>query len=531
VQLPAAGRGEVDEASAILIEPDGRIVVAGSRHRSGYGQVILIRLLTNGDIDQAFGSSGIIALSGRDIGGDYAVQVPLWRKTQLLRTDEGAYRVSVPYWCQVVGVTTDGTLDPAFGSSGTVQIDHPISNACSLMMAMRADGRLVVGASDGEAAVITRLLADGQPDPSYLAGTDPEDRVGHIITALAVGADGAIVFAIGLSDFGYHGLEIKRLLPSGEPDVSFGNAGSTKIEMPSEFGPVWLLFDMFVREDDSVVAAGGNPFASASHGPIIVRLLGADAGDSPGVLTFTEHSPLIVEEQTTDIYVEVGRTGGNAGQASVAYQVFADDAAGAATAGEDFLADAGRLEWEDGDATNRQIRVRIFDDDLPEDSERLKVLLTDAEGGAGLGRAETIVEIQANDRTESTTALSSTATTVMAGQSVTFTATVSGTNPTGTVTFYDGPTALGSPIALNSGGATFSTSALAVGSHDVTAAYSGDSNNAASTSRPVTVAVNATSGGGGSGGGGGGAPGLGLLGLLGLLGGAACARKGDYSNR
>jgi hypothetical protein len=144
---------------------------------------------------------------------------------------------------------------------------------------MQGDGRLVVGASDGEAAVVTRILADGQPDPSFLAGTDYTDRVGYIIHALAVGPDGSIVVALGLSDFGYHGLEIKQLLPTGELDESFGSSGSTEIKMPSEAGYAWLLFDILVREDGTIVGAGGAPHASPSKGPILVRLLGAGPGE------------------------------------------------------------------------------------------------------------------------------------------------------------------------------------------------------------------------------------------------------------
>jgi hypothetical protein len=63
---------------------------------------------------------------------------------------------------------------------------------------------------------------------------------------------------------------------------------------------------------------------------------------------------------------------------------------------------------------------------------------------------------------------------------VTFTATVSGAQsgltPTGTVTFKDGATVIGSG-SLNGGGqATFSTSALSGGSHSITAVYGGDTN-------------------------------------------------------
>jgi large repetitive protein len=62
------------------------------------------------------------------------------------------------------------------------------------------------------------------------------------------------------------------------------------------------------------------------------------------------------------------------------------------------------------------------------------------------------------------------------GQSVAFTATVTSTNgtPSGSVTFADGATVLASSVAVNTGGqATFSTSTLSVGSHTITASFTG----------------------------------------------------------
>ena len=82
------------------------------------------------------------------------------------------------------------------------------------------------------------------------------------------------------------------------------------------------------------------------------------------------------------------------------------------------------------------------------------------------------------------------------GDTVTFTATVSpqiaGTVPTGTVTFFDDATSLGTGTLNASRQATLATSALAVGSHSITAIYGGDGNFIASlASSPVTQAVNA----------------------------------------
>jgi len=63
--------------------------------------------------------------------------------------------------------------------------------------------------------------------------------------------------------------------------------------------------------------------------------------------------------------------------------------------------------------------------------------------------------------------------------------------PSGTVTFQDGSTTLGTGTLNGSGVATYATSSLAAGQHSMTAAYNGDSNNAASTSIILTQTVNA----------------------------------------
>ena len=80
------------------------------------------------------------------------------------------------------------------------------------------------------------------------------------------------------------------------------------------------------------------------------------------------------------------------------------------------------------------------------------------------------------------------------GQAVTLTATVTtsgSTAPTGTVTFYDGTTTLGTSTLNGSGIATYTTSSLSVGQHSMTAVYGGDANNAGSTSSVLTQTVNA----------------------------------------
>ena len=85
--------------------------------------------------------------------------------------------------------------------------------------------------------------------------------------------------------------------------------------------------------------------------------------------------------------------------------------------------------------------------------------------------------------------LSSSASASAEGNSLTFTATVTGTGATGTVTFEDGGTTLGSSV-LRDGTATYAISTLAIGSHSITAVYSGDANFGSSTSSVLELMVN-----------------------------------------
>jgi hypothetical protein len=92
-----------------------------------------------------------------------------------------------------------------------------------------------------------------------------------------------------------------------------------------------------------------------------------------------------------------------------------------------------------------------------------------------------------------TTTLSASAAQATLGQAVTLTAQVSaqsGGTPTGTVSFMDGTAVLGS-ATLSNGIATLETSQLAGGANSVTAAYAGDTADAASTSSATVVQVTA----------------------------------------
>ena len=88
----------------------------------------------------------------------------------------------------------------------------------------------------------------------------------------------------------------------------------------------------------------------------------------------------------------------------------------------------------------------------------------------------------------STTALQASPATATPNTSITLTASVLGTNPTGSVSFSANGNSLGTE-ALANGTATLQTSFANAGSYTVTATYSGDSDNTASTSAATAVTI------------------------------------------
>jgi len=97
--------------------------------------------------------------------------------------------------------------------------------------------------------------------------------------------------------------------------------------------------------------------------------------------------------------------------------------------------------------------------------------------------------------------LTSTSSKAASGSSVSFQATLMPTSSTGSVTFHDGSTVLGSAVTPENGVATYTTSALSVGTHSITATYDNGSQTLASSdvleqtiTGSFTLMINGTSG-------------------------------------
>jgi uncharacterized delta-60 repeat protein len=382
--LPAPKEGDWDGGMSAVLDPDLRVLIAGSQA----GRLIVLRLLPDGSVDNSFGTSGVF--TGPEIYDPPEARAGA--RTSILRTAAGGYRVTASNstGCQIIALTAVGAIDATFGIAGVVWVNTSVgpSGYCSSMVS-QPDGRLLVAGSAAGQGFAARVLESGQQDASFSA--DPVSTAVTEATAVAAGTDGSVVVA----GTGVSGATIMRLQADGELDALFGRAGSTLIDIRSDLGSASAIHDMFVRADGSVLAAGGD---HRSIGAFVVRLLGAGGGASPGVLGITAQS-VISTAEGGDVVVNVRRTGGADGSVSVAYRTTEEPAGTTpdrATAGEDFGNTSGLLTWGDGDLAEQQIRVPIVSDNSVERPETFRVTLSDSQGGAGLGTSGVTVAIAAD---------------------------------------------------------------------------------------------------------------------------------------
>jgi len=368
VELPTDNYPGSHLGTSVELEPDGRIVIAGYMD----GGMFVLRLLADGRLDDSFANAGVYhnpsALHGVAL--------------RIARTPAGGHRVLASGGgCRVIAFTESGAIDGAYGDTGSVNLEWlpEDQDACGTLVS-QADGRLLVAGGSGAAGVAVRLLESGAPDTSFSADARVASALTRV-TAAAVGANGTIL----LGGSSIHGAAILRLHADGTLDAQFGNGGVTELDLPSDSGSLPYFRDLVVGPDGEVLAAGGE---LNSNYPFVIRLLGDAGGESAGVLGVSQ--PLTdAAEDDLGAVVNVRRTGGNDGAVSVAYQT----AAGSAIADEDYQAITGVLTWADGESGEKQIVVPITTAGSPEEAEDFRVTLHDAQGGAGLGTRSGTVTI------------------------------------------------------------------------------------------------------------------------------------------
>ena len=213
------GRFDADdgEIGALAVDPEQRIVVAG---RSG-ARVGVARYGSDGVRDAAFGGVYDFAtLTGEEASGvvvDPGGRV-LLAGTAAVAGGERRFLLAA--------LTPTGAVDPTFGAGGAITLDVGDGIPAVRAMVRQPDGKLLAGgtADTGAAGggVVARFLPDGTPDPAFSSdGIARVGLVGAVVEDVALQPDGKVV-AVGTA--GGDSFFV-RFRPGGARDPGFGVDG------------------------------------------------------------------------------------------------------------------------------------------------------------------------------------------------------------------------------------------------------------------------------------------------------------------
>ncbi len=253
--------GSHDQANAVLIQPDGRILAIGHAATVlGTNDFAVARLTSAGALDTTFDTDGRINVNVLgDV--DLAYAGALQTDGAVVIVGEVAANNSDGADTGLVRLTANGTPDSTFGTNGVVHIAYSPSGDEADDVAIQSDGKIVIAGNMlvGSTAdfLIARLNADGTRDNSFGTQgivTTAFGTLQDFARAVAIQPDGKIVAAGQASaatatDFG-----LVRLNSDGTFDSSFGGGGSLIVDF---FSSSDAARDLALQADGKIVVGGG----------------------------------------------------------------------------------------------------------------------------------------------------------------------------------------------------------------------------------------------------------------------------------
>lgn len=282
--------GGNDYASAIALQPDGKIVVAGRTIGGGDADIAVLRYNANGTPDSTFSGDGQLT-TNLGSTSDSATAVAIQPDGKIVVG--GVTNNGSNFDFAVARYLSDGTPDSTFDGDGKTSTPVVSGDDLLLDLAIQRDGKVVAGGfarpTGGFADfAIVRYLSNGALDPTFdgdgklktdIGGQDDEAH------GLALQRDGRIVLSGLASNPGPTGddFAVARYRSDGSLDPTFSGDGRTTTDFASDES----ASDVVVQTDGKIVA-GGRRFSGFSPGGshfdfALARYLGLNPS-TPGVV-------------------------------------------------------------------------------------------------------------------------------------------------------------------------------------------------------------------------------------------------------
>jgi len=270
--------------SSVVIQPDGKIVVAGGAFPlfTFLGDFKVVRYNPNGSLDRSFGSGGIVTTTFPE--GSYAFDVALQPDGKII----AAGTVFVDFNPGDISDTdfalarynSDGSLDTTFGNGGTVMTDYFGFEDDVFSVLIQPDGKIVaVGSANNPATfydfAAARYLSNGAIDTTFgvsgKVSTDFGDQNFDRARSAALQSDGKIVAAgFAISQNGVvQNFAVARYTSNGILDTTFSGDGKTQID----FGNCCQsAMKVLLQSDGKIITVGGSNGESSEDDFLLARL-------------------------------------------------------------------------------------------------------------------------------------------------------------------------------------------------------------------------------------------------------------------
>jgi uncharacterized delta-60 repeat protein len=276
-----------DIANAVALQPDGKLVVVGQTYTNNdyTGEDFAVaRYNTDGTLDPTFGVNGKVTT---DFPGLAAVasSVVIQPDGKILVAGGAFPNFTFLGDFELVRYNSNGSLDTSFGSGGIVTTSFPGQGSYAFALALQSDGKIIAAGTDfvnfssednsDTDFALERYNPDGTPDTTFGNGgqvTTDFDGFNDDVFSILIQADGKLV-AVGSAKnpATYYDFAAVRYLANGTIDTTFGVAGKVR----TDFG--FAGFDQArsaaLQPDGKIVAAGtaifnnglSEPFALARY--------------------------------------------------------------------------------------------------------------------------------------------------------------------------------------------------------------------------------------------------------------------------
>jgi len=387
--------GQVDAAATSLVmQSNDKILVAGYAYTAGGNLTALARLETNGDLDTTFGGTGTVL---NDLGPDWNFE----QAAGVIVQPDGKIVIAGNFYpvinsraqdLFVARLESNGAVDTTFGNQGVAIADFGgraqswphVSSVTAYALLRQSDGRLVAAGQDAYgAAVLARFDSAGGGSGGVLSfletAANAEENSGTVTFAVrrTGGATGPVSVNVrvgGSSGYFMAGAGCDFTLGTATLTWADGDYADKSIS-------VTMIDDTYQESYDSFQLQLYNAVGAALGLDTMDVGINYDGGDLvlPTMGTISIEPTRSVGESAGSVTLTVTRTGGSQDCAVVGFVT--DNGTGflAATAGSDYTATGGIVQFNDADSAPKQITVPILSDTVGEADEQFWVRLQSAD--------------------------------------------------------------------------------------------------------------------------------------------------------